>query len=74
MCGILPQEYVGRVPVVLVDECGLGCVACCWGFSQLVHLAAELLYESGCLDLRGGWCKKLTGDTQELGIDELCRG
>jgi hypothetical protein len=29
--GVLPQEYVGRVPEVLVDEWDRGYVGCCWG-------------------------------------------
>ena len=41
--GVLPQEYVGPILEVLVDECVWGCVSCCWGRSQLVHLEAELL-------------------------------
>ena len=73
-CGVPPQEHVGRIPEILVDECGWGCMACCWGLSQLVHVVAELLYEGGCFDLRGGWYKELPGDPQGLAIDELCRG
>jgi len=71
--GILPQEHVGRVLEFLVDECGRGCMVCCWGWSQLVHVTAELLYEGGCLEPRGGWYKDLTGDPQGLSIDKLCR-
>jgi hypothetical protein len=46
---------VGRVPEILVDEYGRGCLTCCWGWSQLVHVEAELFYKGGCLALRGGW-------------------
>ena len=56
LCGLQ-----GAACCILPQECGRGCVACCWSWSQLVHVAAELLYEGGCLDLRGGWCKELTG-------------
>ena len=73
-CGILPQEYVGPVPEILVDERGRGWMACCWSWSQLVHVVAELLYEGGCLDLRGGWYKEFPGDMQGLATDKLCRG
>jgi len=72
--GILPQEHVGRVPEVFVNECGWGCMACCWGWPQLVHVTAELLYEGGCFGPRGGWYKEFTGDPQRLAIDKLCRG
>jgi hypothetical protein len=71
-CGVLSQEDVGRISEVLVDECGWGSVACCRGWSQLVHFAAELLDETGCLDLRGSLYKELARDTQGLAIDELC--
>ena len=30
--GVLPQEYVGRLAEVLMDECGRGSVSCCWGW------------------------------------------
>ena len=33
-------------------------MACCRGWSQLFHAAAELLYEGGWLDGRGGWSKE----------------
>ena len=72
--GILPQEHVGRVPEVFVNECGWRCMACCWGWPQLVHVTAELLYEGLCFDPRGGWYKEFTGDPQRLAIDKLCRG
>jgi len=49
-------------------------MACCRGWAQLVHVAAELLNEDGCLDLRGGWNEELTGNTQGLAIDKLCCG
>jgi hypothetical protein len=42
------------------------------GWPQLVHVAAELLDEEGCLDLRGGWYQELTGDPQGLAIDQIC--
>ena len=41
------------------------------GCSQLVHVAAELLYEGECLDIRTGRYKELIGDTQALAVDEL---
>jgi hypothetical protein len=72
--GVLPQEYVGRVPEIFVDESGWGCVVCSWGWSQVVHVAAQVLYEEGCLDLRGSWYQELTGDSQGLVVDELCCG
>jgi len=72
--GVLSREYVGRVPEILVDEWGRGCVAGCWGRSQLVHVSAKMLYEGGCFDLSGGWYQKLTGNPQGLAIDELCCG
>jgi hypothetical protein len=34
-------------------------------------VAAELLYEDGCLDLRRGWYEELTENPQGLAIDEL---
>jgi hypothetical protein len=37
-------------------------------------VAAELLDEAGCLDLRGSWYQELTRDPQGLVIDELCCG
>jgi len=46
-------------------------VACCWGWLQLVHAAAELLYEGGCLDLHGDWYEELAGDLQGLAKDEF---
>jgi len=49
-------------------------MACCWGRSQLVHVAAEVLYEGRCPDLRGGWYQELTGNPQGLAIDEFCCG
>jgi hypothetical protein len=42
-CGALSEEDVGRISGVLVEECGWGRLACCRGWSQLVHLAVELL-------------------------------
>jgi hypothetical protein len=30
-------------------------MAGCWVRSHLVHVAAELFYEGGSLDLLGGW-------------------
>ena len=72
--GVLPQEDVGRISEVFVDKCGWGRVACCRGCSQLVHVAAELLDEAGCLDLRGSWYQELPRDPQGLAIDELCCG
>jgi hypothetical protein len=56
-----------------VDECGRRCVSCCWGQLQLVHVAAELLYER-CLNLWGGWHHELTGNPQGLAIHKLCCG
>jgi hypothetical protein len=72
--GVLPQEYVGQVPEIPVEKCGQGCVVCCWGSSQLVHVAAELLFEDVCLDLWGGWNQELTRNMQGLAIDKLCCG
>jgi len=51
---ILPQEHVCRVLDVLVDEHRRGFMACCYSWSQLVHVTAELLYEGGCFEPRGG--------------------
>ena len=70
--GIQLQEHVGRVLEVLVDKCGRGCRACCWGWLQLVHVTAELLYEGGCFERWGGWYKELTRDPQGLNIGKLC--
>ena len=49
-------------------------VAYCWGWSELVKVAAGLPYEGGCLDFRGGWYKEFTGDTKGLAVDELWLG
>jgi hypothetical protein len=34
-------------------------------------VAAELLYESVCLQIRDGWYEELTGNTQGFPIDEF---
>jgi len=72
--GVLPQEDVGQVSEVFVDEGGRRCMPCCWAWAQLVLVAAELLHEHGCFDLRGGWNQELSGDPKGLVIDELSRG
>ena len=57
-----------------MDEYGWRRVACCRGCSQLVHMAAELLDEARCLDLRGSWYQELNRDSQMLAIDEISCG
>jgi hypothetical protein len=46
-------------------------MACCQGWSQLVHVVTELLYEEDASTF-GGWYQELTGDLEGLTIDELC--
>lgn len=36
---------------------------------ELANVAAELLYEGGCLDYRGGWYQELAGNPEGLAID-----
>ena len=44
---------------------------CCRGWSEGLHVPAQLLHEGGWLDIRSCRSEQLAGDAQRLAIDEF---
>jgi len=71
---ILPEEDMGRVCQILVDENWRGRMARCWDWPQLFEVASELGNEFELIPGSRHSCQKFAWNPQCFPVDELGHG
>ena len=70
----LPEEDVGRICQVLVDESCCWCMARCWDGSYLFEVTSELGNDFELVPGSRRCCQELAWNSQRFRVDELGHG